>query len=157
MNKKFDGPSFVKPEHTSYNLNNGNTYQTPKMNFETKKEENGTSSKNVNQNPNKNTTNNVINKKGPKGGWEDDEEPEVKPKSNISSKKTGFDMISQKNNTNNNNNNYSGVRNENLNQNSNSAPNFKNGKEEPKSEAGNYVNYWDAENTKKIQSSTLSM
>ena len=34
MNKKFDGPSFVNPQHTSYNLNSG-SYQTPKVNFNT--------------------------------------------------------------------------------------------------------------------------
>ena len=34
MNKKFDGPSFVNPQHPSYNLNSG-SYQTPKVNFNT--------------------------------------------------------------------------------------------------------------------------
>jgi hypothetical protein len=39
MNPKFDGPSFVNPSHTSFNLDNGNNYQMPKVTFNTNKEE----------------------------------------------------------------------------------------------------------------------
>ena len=150
MNKKFDGPSFVKPEHTSYNLSNGNNYQTPKMNFENKKEE-------IQGNSNigsKNSNNNVLNKKGPKGGWEDDEESQVKPKSNLSNKKGGFNF-DNKTKTSSTDVNTTSVSSSNFNQNSNSAPNFK--KEENKKGDGVYINYWDAESTKKIQNSTLSV
>jgi hypothetical protein len=47
MNPKFDGPSFVNPNHTSFALDNGKNYQTPKLNFSTNKDErNGEYSKN---------------------------------------------------------------------------------------------------------------
>ena len=40
MNPKFDGPSFVNPSHTSFNLDNGKNYQTPKVTFNSNKEDN---------------------------------------------------------------------------------------------------------------------
>jgi hypothetical protein len=39
MNPKFDGPSFVNPDHTSYGLDNGNNYTTPQVKIESKKHE----------------------------------------------------------------------------------------------------------------------
>jgi hypothetical protein len=42
MNPKFDGPSFVNPNHTSFALDNGKNYQTPKVSLSTNKEEKNT-------------------------------------------------------------------------------------------------------------------
>lgn len=39
MNPKFDGPSFVNPSHTSFNLDNGKNYQTPKLSLYNNKED----------------------------------------------------------------------------------------------------------------------
>jgi hypothetical protein len=32
MSKKFDGPSFINPNHTSFGLENNGKYQTPNLN-----------------------------------------------------------------------------------------------------------------------------
>ena len=39
MNPKFDGPSFVNPSHTSFNLDNGKNYHTPKININSNQDE----------------------------------------------------------------------------------------------------------------------
>ena len=135
MNKnKFDGPNFVNPQHTSHSLNGG-IYQTPTVNFNT----------NLNNTNNLNHVKNLSqedskNKKGPRGGWGDDEETQIQ--TNNKCKKTSVKATNQITNTVISNGG------------ANVSPDIK--KEEIKSE-GPYVNYWDAENTKKIQNSTLTI
>jgi hypothetical protein len=70
MNKpKFDGPSFVNPAHTSYNLDKNQQYQTPTVNLGNKDTGNkkevdkNSHSNNLNNNNNKN-----ISKGKPRGG-----------------------------------------------------------------------------------------
>ena len=47
MSKKFDGPKFLNPNHTSSSLNNGGTYQTPQISFSTKEQPSSDSSMSV--------------------------------------------------------------------------------------------------------------
>ena len=136
MNKnKFDGPNFINPQHTSHSLNGG-LYQTPTVNFNT----------NLNNNTNNlNSFNNLShedskNKKGPRGGWDDDEETQIK--TNNKFKKTSVKTTNHITSTSISN--------------SGAIVNTDIKKEEIKSE-GPYVNYWDAENTRKIQNSTLTI
>lgn len=140
MNKKFDGPSFVNPQHTSYNLNNG-SYQTPKVNFNT------SSQTQINPNLPKEDEKSK-NRKGPRG-WEDDEDVILKSASKkpCGNKSSIFNSITN--------------RSEKLNTLNVSCS--KNTQDEIKSESekvesfSSYTNYWDSENTKKIQNSTLSV
>jgi hypothetical protein len=140
MNKKFDGPSFVNPQHTSYNLNSG-SYQTPTVNY------NKSSQTQINSNLAKNDEKSK-NRKGPRG-WEDDDDVNVKsilkkPSENKNSSIKSITNQSDKQN-------LSNVNSSTITQ------------EEIKSEVNkvevysSYTNYWDAENTKKIQNSTLSV
>jgi hypothetical protein len=127
MNKKFDGPSFVNPQHTSHTLSNNGSYQTPKVNL---------NPSNINNSNIPPKEENSKNRKGPRG-WEDDDDAIIKP----TIKKQSLNKNSLVNNS-------SGSQ-QNLSSNNSSK------QEEHKSD--NYVNYWDAENTKKIQNSTLSV
>ena len=138
MNQKtFDGPSFVNPAYTSQNLNKGGSYQTPKVNLSN----NGNSTMQV-----KNTENfEGKNKKGPRGGWEDDDSAPTK----INPIKTSNHFLN--NNVFNKPNSVSSVSSlSSVNNNVQEIPN-------QKSSSSEYYNYWDAENTKKIQNSTLSV
>lgn len=140
MNKKFDGPSFVNPQHTSYNLNSG-SYQTPKVNFNTY------SQTQINPNLPKEDEKSK-NRKGPRG-WEDDEDVTLKSASKKSSgnKSSIFNSIT----------NQSGKLNIlNVSCSTNTHEEIKS--ESKKVESfSSYTNYWDSENTKKIQNSTLSV
>jgi hypothetical protein len=138
MNKKYDGPSFINPQHTSYNLNSG-SYQTPKVNF-------NTSSLNQNNSNIAKDDEKSKNRKGPRG-WEDDD---------VGVKPTLKKQSGTKNSIVNSITNQSGG----VNTSSVSSSTIK--QEEIKSENkvdsySSYTNYWDAENTKKIQNSTLSV
>jgi len=140
MNKKFDGPSFVNPQHTSCNLNSG-SYQTPKVNFNTY------SQTQINPNLPKEDEKSK-NRKGPRG-WEDDEDVTLKSASKKSSgnKSSIFNSIT----------NQSGKLNIlNVSCSTNTHEEIKS--ESKKVESfSSYTNYWDSENTKKIQNSTLSV
>jgi hypothetical protein len=131
--KKFDGPSFVNPSHTSQSLNQGNTYQTPKVNYS-----NSTKTSQM-----KSESSEVKNKKGPRGAWEDDFGPESQI--NTGGKKNSFMKPNQsiQNNTKSHEqitiNNHKTVLNHNT------------------SNEYSSQNYWDVENSKKLQNSTLSI
>jgi len=128
-NNKFDGPTFVNPQHTSHSLNKGNNYQTPVVQY---------GNDNSKLSSEKDKEKNTILKKGPRGGWDDDDncikESQIKhvvkseirvSNKNSFNKKTEIEDIPKILNDDNNS-------------------------------FGKMNNYWDAENTKKIQSSTLT-
>lgn len=148
MNKpKFDGPSFINPQHTSYGLNSG-SYQQPQINSDVAKKDSSNGVKYTSSSSNKLTNGNPAaggNKKGPRGGWEDDEETNTTIKSTFKRESTKNPNISSTGyNSNQNTGNTANTADGHISQNvSNSS--------------SNYVNYWDAENTRKIQTSTLSV
>ncbi len=128
---QFDGPSFVNPQHTSYNLDKGISYTTPNVRIKTSLDSNETG-----KFPNAKSSS---NKKVPRGGWEDDEvEKDERVNTKIKNNKTSGISIKDTHNNNSRNNNSNKVT------------------QEESTYTYKYVNYWDAENTKKIQNSILS-
>jgi hypothetical protein len=131
--KKFDGPSFVNPSHTSQSLNQGNTYQTPKVNY------NNT----TNTSQMKGESSEVKNKKGPRGGWEDDFGPDSQI--NTGEKKNTFMKPNPSKQNSTKSQEHISINNPNTALNHN-----------PSNEYSSQ-NYWDVENSKKLQNSTLSI
>jgi len=156
MNPKFDGPSFVNPSHTSFNLDNGKNYQTPKMNFNSNQDDKSGEF----------TKKEIGKAKGkPMGGktikiififllylgWEDDDKPETIPKVNRN-------VYINQNSTSEKNlpNVHYGIPNKIQNKSEESSKNSSNSL--PNTSGYNaYINYWDAETSRKIQSSTMSV